>query len=375
MEKPPGSDATVAFARPKPASAAGADEVGHYLVMIEGGEPGRRILLGATPLTVGRDPSRDLVLVDSDVSRFHVEVALWQGQVVVTDRNSTNGTFVDGTRIGCATVLHEGGLLQVGSHVLRLERRSKLEVHQSQEMARDLDKAKQYVRSLLPEPLTEGPVLTDWYFQPSAQLGGDAFGYDFIDSNTLVMYLVDVSGHGVGAAMHSVSVLNVLRQRALPGTDVRQPAEVLAGLNSMFQMDRHDGMFFTIWYGVYDIARRCLRYGSAGHHPGYLYSPGRPDPVPLKTPGLMIGAVPASKYSSGEIIVEAGSCLYLFSDGVFEIVTHEQQQWRIGDFLPLLKPASQVGPLESVRLYWAVRSEARPGPLDDDFSLLLVTFP
>lgn len=363
------------FARPKPASVAGADEVGHYLVMIEGGEPGRRVLLGATPLTVGRDPSRDLVLVDSDVSRLHVEVALWQGQVVVTDRNSTNGTFVDGTRIGCATVLHEGGLLQVGSHVLRLERRSKLEVHQSQEMARDIDKAKQYVRSLLPDPLTEGPVLTDWYFQPSAQLGGDAFGYDFIDSGTLVMYLVDVSGHGVGAAMHSVSVLNVLRQRALPGTDIRQPADVLAGLNSMFQMDRHDGMFFTIWYGVYDITRRALRYGSAGHHPGYLYSPGQPDPVQLKTPGLMIGAAPASKYSSGEITVEAGSCLYLFSDGVFEIVTHDQQQWRIGDFLPLLKPASQVGSLESVRLYWAVRSEARPGPLDDDFSLLLVTFP
>src|SRR5688572_16711165 len=230
----------MAFSRgPQPATAAGADEVGHYLVMIEGGEPGRRILLGAKPLTIGRDPVRDLVLVDSDVSRFHLEVTVFQGQVVVVDRNSTNGTFVDGKRIDAATVLNEGGVLQVGNHVLRLERRSKLEIHQNEAMARDLDKAKQYVRSLLPNPLTDGPVLTDWYFQPSAQLGGDAFGYDFIDSNTLVIYLIDVSGHGVGAAMHSVSVLNVLRQRALLNTDIRQPAEVLAGLNSMFQMERH----------------------------------------------------------------------------------------------------------------------------------------
>ena len=89
----------------------------------------------------------------------------------------------------------------------------------------------------------------------------------------------------------------------------------------------------------------------------------------------MIGASPASRYSSGEVIVEAGSSLYLFSDGVFEIVTHEQQQWRIGDLLPLLKPASQIGPLESTRLYWAVRCQARPGALDDDFSLVVVTFP
>ncbi len=366
----------MAFARwPQPATADGADQVGHYLVMIEGGEPGRRILIGAQPLTVGRDPNGDLVLVDSDVSRFHLQVSLWQDQVIVMDRNSTNGTFVNGNRIDTATVMSEGGLLQVGHHILRLERRSIRELHQSEEMARDLDKARQYVRSLLPDPMTDGPVRTDWYFQPSAQLGGDAFGYDFIDAETMVIYLIDVSGHGVGAAMHSVSVLNVLRQRALPNTDIRQPAEVLAGLNSMFQMERHDGMFFTIWYGVYDVGRRTLRYGSAGHHPGYLWSAGQPGPVPLKTPGLMIGAAPASGYSSGEVVIEPGTALYLFSDGVFEIVTHEQRQWRLGDFLPFLKAPAQAGPLESVRLYWAVRAEARPGALDDDFSLLVVTFP
>src|SRR5688572_24401679 len=228
------------FARSPQQVPAGGDDLCCYLVMIEGGEPGRRVPIGTRPLTVGRDPSRDLVLVDSDVSRLHMEVTLFQGQVIVMDRNSTNGTFVDGNRI-TTTVLNEGSLLQVGHHVLRLERRSKHEVHQAEEIARDLDKAKQYVRSLLPDPLVTGPVLTDWFFQPSAQLGGDAFGYDFIDPDTLVVYLIDVSGHGVGAAMHTVSVLNVLRQRALPAANVRQPGEVLAGLNAMFQMDRHDG--------------------------------------------------------------------------------------------------------------------------------------
>jgi serine phosphatase RsbU (regulator of sigma subunit) len=342
--------------------------------MIEGGEIGRRIAVGATPLTVGRDPSRDLVLYDSNVSRLHLEVCVKDGHVTVVDRDSTNGTLVDGHRVSTA-VLNDGSHLQVGSHILRVERRSKREVQRLEEVARDLDKASQYVRSLLPDPLTHGPVLTDWYFQPSLQLGGDVFGYEYLDADTFVIYLIDVSGHGAGAAMHSVSLLNVLRQRAMATTDVRQPAQVLSALNAMFQMDRHDGMLFTMWYGVYDLARRLLRFGSAGHHPGYLVPADRRMPIPLRTPGPMLGAMPAAGFSAGEVTVEPGSSLYLFSDGVFEVMTADERQWRLADFLPLLTEPPQAGTRESLRLHRAVRNIARPGPFDDDFSLVVVTFP
>ena len=56
-----------------------------------------------------------------------------------------------------------------------------------------------------------------------ASLGGDAFGYHWLDDDHFVVYLLDVSGHGVGAALLGVSVLNVLRARSLPGTDFRDP--------------------------------------------------------------------------------------------------------------------------------------------------------
>jgi serine phosphatase RsbU (regulator of sigma subunit) len=172
--------------------------------------------------------------------------------------------------------------------------------------------------------------------------------------------------------MHTVSVLSVLRQRALPDADLREPAEVLASLNAMFQMDRHDGMFFTMWYGVYHLAQRTLRYACAGHHPGYLVSGG--GAMALRTRGLMIGAMPQARYCVEQTIVPAGSSLYLFSDGVFEIVTKDQRQWGLQDFTPLLVQRAS-GPLpESQRLYRAVKAVARPGPLDDDFSLMVVTF-
>src|SRR6185295_11826605 len=96
-----------------------------------------------------------------------------------------------------------------------------------QRLADELAEAAAYVRSLLPAPLA-GPIETEWCFHPGEQLGGDSFGYHWIDDNHFAIYLLDVCGHGVGAALLSVSVLNTLRAQTLPGVDFRQPASVLA---------------------------------------------------------------------------------------------------------------------------------------------------
>jgi serine phosphatase RsbU (regulator of sigma subunit) len=373
--EPEDSNVTVVFRRgPQPALAAQPDEIGHYLVLMGDGEPGRWIPLDPTPLTVGRDAARDVVLVDQDVSRLHLQIWLDGDQVMVEDQHSTNGTFIDGQQIAGRTVFGVGSVLQVGKQCLKIERRSKREVEQSEQIRQDLDRASQYVRSLLPAPLVNGPIQTDWLFLPSTKLGGDAVGYDQLDADTFVVYLIDVSGHGASAAMHSVSVLNVLRQRALSDADIREPAQVLASLNARFQMDRHDGMYFTMWYGVYHRQQRLLRYACAGHHAGYLVSADKKSVTPLKTPGLMIGAIPDVDYRVDQTTLPSGSSLYLFSDGAFEIVAKDQRQWRLRDFTPLLVEATRDDIPESQRIYEAVRAAAAPGPLDDDFTLIVVTF-
>jgi len=350
------------------------DDTALYLVVLEGAEPGRRVQLGRGPVTIGRDAAREMVLADPDVSRLHARISIQENRVVVEDKQSTNGTRIDGRRVQGTAVLTEGAHLQLGQHVLILERRSTREVEREEALARDIANASRYVQSLLPAPLGRGAILTDWCFYPCAGLGGDAFGYDQLDDDTFAVYLLDVSGHGVGAAMHSVSVLNVLRQRAVPEADPRDPASMLAGLNAMFQMERHDGMYFTMWYGVYHQHRRILRFACAGHHPALLVPPGRTSLIPLRTAGLMIGAMPGAPYLTAETRVAPGSTLYLFSDGVFEIITRDQQQWRLRDLEPLVLAAPEPGVRESDRLHRAVRAAARPGPLEDDFSLLAVTF-
>ena len=232
-----------------------ADPLAHYLVVLEGTSPGKRLEIGAEPITIGRGAQQTLVCDDREVSRLHARVALVNGAVVAEDL-STNGTFVDGERITGAVTLKEGATIRLGGQTIKYERRSRLDVKKAQELERDIRKASDYVLSLLPAPVASGPVRAEWCFVPSAQLGGDAFGYYWLDPGTFVFYLVDVSGHGVGSAMHSVSVLNVLRQRALPLVDFTNPPEVLASLNDQVPDER------TQRAVLHDVVRRVSHRGT-----------------------------------------------------------------------------------------------------------------
>ncbi|WP_415715261.1 PP2C family protein-serine/threonine phosphatase [Maridesulfovibrio sp.] len=117
-------------------------------------------------------------------------------------------------------------------------------------MRKELAVAADYVTSLLPDPLKEGDIQADWRFIPSTSLGGDSFGYHWLDDDHFAMYLLDVCDHGVGSALLSVSAMNVLRSQTLPDTDFLKPDMVLEALNDSFQMDQQNNLYFTMWYGV-----------------------------------------------------------------------------------------------------------------------------
>ena len=131
-------------------------------------------------------------------------------------------------------------------------------------LKRELDDATTYVKSILPEPESK-PYPIDWVYTPSTELGGDAFGYHWIDDDHFAMYLLDVCGHGVGASLLSVAAINVMRNGSIAQTDFRDPAQVLTRLNNMFLMERQNNMYFTLWYGVYHAPSRLLRHASGGH--------------------------------------------------------------------------------------------------------------
>lgn len=243
-------------------------------------------------------------------------------------------------------------------------------------LAEELTKAAAYVRSLLPPPLT-GSVETEWCFQPNEQLGGDAFGYHWIDAAHFAIYLLDVSGHGVGAALLSVSVLNTLRAQTLPGVDFRQPEKVLAALNRAFWMENENFLYFTLWYGVYQRSGRKLAFASGGHPPALLINsaPGKATVItPLSTNGPAVGCFESATFGAAAQTVAESARLLVFSDGIFEIFKRDEAVGTWDEFVKELEQPEilALSPQERLRRAQNIRGAKS---LEDDFSLVEVRFP
>ena len=237
-------------------TTAHATEPVHFLLLLQDNIPPRRIPLPALPATIGRTAPAEVILEGGTVSRRHCRLELAGDGLLISDLGSTNGTFVNGEPVTSPVALQDGALIAVGAHRLRYHRRTVDETAEADAVERELQEAAAYVASILPPPLTEGPVLAEWFFQPCARLGGDAFGYQMLDRQNFAAFVLDVAGHGTASALYSVSVVNVLRQLLLPNVDFRDPSAVIRSLNRMFPMEQHNELFFTIWYGVYDIEQR-----------------------------------------------------------------------------------------------------------------------
>ncbi len=258
---------------------------------------------------------------------------------------------------------------------LRLHQLSQDLQTQKQILETELSEAAEYVRSLLPPPLTY-PVTIEARFIPSSQLGGDCFDYYWLDSECLVMYLLDVSGHGLGAALPSVSVLNLLRSQSLPGINYHQPDQVLSSLNESFQMSNHNDKYFTIWYGVYNQVKRQLVYASAGHPPALLLSGTSAETIQikkLKTSGLPIGMLPDAKFVTNCCNIEGLSTLYIYSDGVYEINQPGMTQ-SLEAFVQVLVNCRKTDTCYLDQILHQIRSLNAKDSFDDDLSLLQINF-
>ena len=241
----------------------------------------------------------------------------------------------------------------------------------------EIQEAARYVASILPPPM-EKPFAISWAYYPSTELGGDSFGYHWIDENHFAIYLLDVCGHGVGAALLSAAAINVIRTGSLTHTDFLDPAQVLSSLNDAFQMERHNNMYFTIWYGVYDLAARAIRHASGGHPPALLLKPaqnGADNAELLRCPGLLIGAMPDISYKSETTSIPENARLLVFCDGAYEIKRPDNTMLDFDDeFIPYLVGNGRSPNIPQDVLHW-VRSVHGTKTLADDFSFLAMDFP
>lgn len=212
-------------------------------------------------------------------------------------------------------------------------------------MKRDLDAAARLQQALMPHalPAIDG-IRFAWRFRPCDELAGDILDIVPLGHGAVGIYLLDVSGHGVPAALLSVTLSHVLSHTG-EGSVLTQddgarvsavePREVATRLNRRFPMDPATKQYFTFLYGVLDPHSREFRYVSAGH----------PGPVHLRrgdaaafhdAHGFAIGWFADAGYDEHVIHLAEGDRVYLYSDGVTDARNAQGELFDRGRFGAIL---------------------------------------
>lgn len=184
----------------------------------------------------------------------------------------------------------------------------------------DLEHAARVQRSLLPQSGKMMDVLsTAWRYRPAMGISGDHFDIYAIDNNKLVFYLLDVSGHGVTAALRSAAISQMLRPVSGFLHDISDagPARILERLNQHLVRDNIDIDYLaTIVLGVLDTENGVLKIANAGHPAALLVgADGYLDEI-SEYAGLPLSIDSNASYSDNTVNLQPGSTLVLHSDGL-----------------------------------------------------------
>jgi sigma-B regulation protein RsbU (phosphoserine phosphatase) len=259
--------------------------------------------------------------------------------VILLTAKSRTEDIVDGMKAGADDFLAKPFApdelkvrLRAGERIVelehRLERRNAELESANRRMRRDIDAAARVQKSLLPAAAPEIPgAQFAWAFQPCEEMSGDSLGVVRLDQSHVALHMLDVSGHGVAAALLSVSVSHFmspvfstssLLRQPVPGSSawrIVSPAEVAAELNRRFPIDEETGRYFTMLYGILDLELRQFCYVSAGH-PAPVHVPAAGGAHLLQGAGPPIGVKETAEYCEHSVPTLPGDRIFLYSDGI-----------------------------------------------------------
>jgi sigma-B regulation protein RsbU (phosphoserine phosphatase) len=205
-------------------------------------------------------------------------------------------------------------------------------------MKKDLEAAAKIQKSLLPHevPNIKG-VDISWLYHPCEELAGDIFNVHQLDERHLGLYILDVSGHGVPAALLSVTLSRILSTQTGASTillrrDRRHgkyvaatPLAVVEELNQRFSLDMSTGQYFTLIYATLDLQSHALRLVSAGH-PNPIHVRGDVSGF-IEATGLPIGFSDEVPYSEVVLNLKPGDRVFFYSDALTETVNSRKEQF------------------------------------------------
>ncbi|MDX2118763.1 MAG: SpoIIE family protein phosphatase [Planctomycetota bacterium] len=238
--------------------------------------------------------------------------------------------------------------------------RATLEARQKA-LENDLKAARDAQSLIMPPPGGQiGRITYAMHSEPGRIVAGDLFDVVALEDGRVAVFLGDVAGKGVGAALLMATVQAHLNASLRTNSN---PGKAMDVVNRHIAHHCADGRFITLWLGVFDPARNMLDYVDAGHGYWLLRRPGgAPGKVP-SAGGLPLGIDAETTYEPESVSLTPGTRLIVFSDGVVEQQSPQGEEFGVAKTIETLTPGENPDQDVSA-LVRAVKAHAAPHLID-----------
>lgn len=239
----------------------------------------------------------------------------------------------------------------------------------NREMRADLEAAAALQLAQLPSPATIGNLRFSTYFQASSHLGGDSFDFFQLPDGRIIMFQLDVAGHGTASSLVAIAAHTTIKRALHELEDGQRISDLLEKINGDWKPDLP---YFTAVLMSFDPTGKEGTMVQAGH-PYPLLLRLDHDPESIGMGALPVGVHDAPGYEDYPLSLKTGDRLFVFSDGIYEIQDTEGAIFgedRLCDLIGELRAL----PTDTVidRMMSALRSWAGTDELDDDISLVVM---
>ena len=207
---------------------------------------------------------------------------------------------------------------------------------------------------------------------PAKEVGGDFYDFFLVDDDHLCVFIADVSGKGVPAALFMMASMIILANNAQMG---KSPAQILQDTNEAICSNNREEMFVTVWLGILEISTGKLTAANAGHEYPIIKKPNGKYEIFRDKHGFVIGGINGTRYTEYEIKLEPGSSLFLYTDGIPEATNINNELFgeeRLLDALNNINASSPKEVLDGVKK--AVDDFVQDAEQFDDLTMLCVDY-
>ena len=205
--------------------------------------------------------------------------------------------------------------------------------------------------------------------EPAREVGGDFYDFFMPDEQHIFLFIGDVSGKGMPAAIFMAVTRTLLKAIS---REERNPAVILHRLNNTLAEDNDSNMFVTLFCALIDLRDGTCRFSNGGHNPPFVIrAAGDILRLPL-TGGTAVGIIPDMKYNEATIALDYNETFFIYTDGVSEAMSPDEELFgepRLVEVLRQNRAQTSTQLVHSVRE--ALRVFAAGAEQSDDITMLV----